>query len=246
MADITIGTGTTDSGSTTPVSGVLTFAATLGATTDFLAVTAHARDDTVSGVTWNGVAMTKQVEKAASNGLYASIWTLAAPATGTHNVVITAVSTGPTYLAGSVIPLVTVMQTAFSDDTDSLETNGANPALTGLTTVTDKTAVIDAFSSNSTVLASMNAETNRVSRSNFLEANQGRAVGSSTIITKSPAGAVTMGWDIGANNSAYVALAVKPAATATLSLPWLPVTRVIAGASSQVIASGFIPPSRLG
>lgn len=31
-----------------------------------------------------------------------------------------------------------------------------------------------------------------------------------------------------------------------LTLPWLPVTRVIAGASAQVIASGFIPPSRLG
>lgn len=30
------------------------------------------------------------------------------------------------------------------------------------------------------------------------------------------------------------------------TLPWLPVTRVIAGASSRVIASGFIPPSRLG
>lgn len=199
-----------DSSGIAPVSGVTTFAATVNG--DFLVVAGMARDDTIATVTWKGSPLHFEVSKAASNGLYATIWAMAAPATGAGNVVITSTTTGPTYLAGGAISLLGVAQSSYADDTDFLETNGANPTLTGLTTVTDGAAVIDCLASNSTVIAAMNAETNRLSRASFLEANQGRAVGASTIITKSPAGAVTMGWDIGSNNSAYVALALKPAA----------------------------------
>jgi hypothetical protein len=73
----------------------LTFAHTVGTGENrLLAVFAscYSMTCTVSGVTYNGVSMASAGSKAQSNydhGTYGSIWLLAAPASGTHNVVIT-------------------------------------------------------------------------------------------------------------------------------------------------------------
>lgn len=50
--------------------------------------------DTVSGITYNGVSLTEQAAQTTSNGLTASIWTLANPATGSNNVEITVSGSG--------------------------------------------------------------------------------------------------------------------------------------------------------
>lgn len=191
-------------------STTITFAATVQAT-GFLCVVTLSRDLVVDSVTFNGDALTKRVEQIGSNDLVAAIWTITTPDVGTFNVVIN--NTGAaTYMAGVAVEFLGVDTTSPVDATDSEETTGANPAFVGFSTVTDGAAVIDGVATNS--LASpitMNAETNRVQRANFLADDQGRYVGVSTIITKTTAGTITGGWGIDSNNSAYVGLALKPA-----------------------------------
>jgi hypothetical protein len=204
---------TTNSSAVAHASGVVTFSATVNSGSDrLLVVAAQARDDSVAGVTFGGVALTNAVSRSSADGLYASVWYLIAPSVSTANVVITANTAAPTYLAGTAVSLFGVAQSSLVDDTDSMETTGANPAFSALTTATDGSAVVDSVASNHTGAPTMNAETNRTQRSSFLTPDQSRGVGCSTIITKSPAGSVTMGWDVGTNNSSYVGAAFKPAA----------------------------------
>lgn len=166
-----------------------------------------------SAPTWNGVAMTQRAS--ASNAgaeLNAYLYDLVAPTTGNQTFAFSASGTSNLYMAATLISLKGVETSSHIDDTDSTTSTAANPTLPALTTVTDGAAVIDCVASNTSGAPTMNAETNRVQRASFNADTQERGVGASTIITKSPAGSVTMGWNIGSNESAYVAIAVKPAA----------------------------------
>ncbi len=199
-----------DSSAVAPVSGVVTFSATTNAGSNgVLTVAAASRTATIAGVTFNGHALTLAIEDVGSNGLYASVWYWVTPDVGTFNVVVTASNTTPDYVGACAISMFGVDGTPV-EASQALETTGANPAFTSLTTLTDGSAVVDCMASNWDTPATMNAETNRVQRANFLALSQNRGVGMSSIITKSPAGSVTMGWNIASFNSAYVGAAFKP------------------------------------
>lgn len=197
----------------TPVSGVITFSHTVGSGSNrILCVAAFARDDSVVSVNSDlDGALTVQAQRTSADGIHASIWVKVGAAVGTHTITVTANTTGPTYLAGGGTSLFGIAQSSFVEDTDSVETTGANPTLTGLTTATDGCAMVDAIASNNTVVPVMNAELNRVQRASWLADSQERGVAISTLITKSPVGSITGGWDIGGNNCAYVAIALRPA-----------------------------------
>lgn len=188
------------------------FNATVGAGSNrILILNVPARDDTIASVSSSlDGALIKAIDRNSADSLYASIWYLVAPSVGTHTITVTCAGNTPSFAAGIAVSLFGVDQISPIEDTGSVETTGANPTMSGLTSVSDNAAFIDCLACNFTVPATMNAETNRVERASFLADSQGRAVGVSTIVTKSPAGSVTMGWDIGSNNSAYVGLALKP------------------------------------
>ena len=216
---------TSNSDGITPSSNQVSFTHTIGAGSNTMLVVAGlARDGTVTGVTYNSIALTKEIDRNSANALYSSLWTLAAPSAGSNSVVVT-FNTNPTYGCAIACSFFGVAQSSYVDDTDATETTGADPSsLPALTTTTDGCAVIDALATNETVAdATMNAETNRVERAKFLAELQTREVAASTIVTKSPAGSVTMGWNLSANgNSSYVGLAIKPAAEAGgSSLPFV-------------------------
>ena len=171
--------------------------------------------DSISSVTWNGVGMTSRVSaQHVGSELTAAIFDLNSPATGNHNVVVTMSGANSLYLAATVESLKGVATSSHVEDTDTATgSTGADPSFAALTTATDGCAVIDCLATNDTGAVTMSAETNRVERSNFLAEAQGRAVGASTIITKSPAGSVTMQWSV-VDESALAGLAVKPLAEA--------------------------------
>ena len=186
---------------------------TIAADANYLAACVHMRGpDGITSVTWNGVALTQRVLAInAGSELNAFIYDLNSPATGNQSLVVTTDGTSSLYVAVTVISLKGVATSSHVDDTDTATASGTNVSLTGLTTVTDGAAVIDCLATNATGLPTMTAETNRIERANFLAEAQGRAVAASTLITKSPAGSVTMQWQL-TDESALAAIAVKPAA----------------------------------
>lgn len=203
-----------NSGVTDQSAGVLTFSATVNAGSNrILFVCATARDGAaLSAVTFNTTeTLTLAIEKDGGNGLIASLWYRIAPTVTTANITIA--GAGETFIGGVYTVLNGAKQTSPIEDTDTLEFNGANPVFSGgLVSATDLAAAIDCMQSNATNSNTMNAETNRVERANLSPGTTGRLMGESTIITKSPAGSVTMGWNIEANNAAYVGAIVLPAA----------------------------------
>lgn len=204
---------TSNSASTSPVAGVVAFSASVNSSNNnILVVCAVSRGDTIASVLWNGVSLTKAVDLFPSADLYASLWYKTGAETGTHNVAIATVGTGPAYLAGTAVSMTGVLQTSPLDDTDAVSTAGANPVFTAFTTTVDGAAVIDCVASNDNLAITMNIESGRDERSNFFALDNVRGTGTSTIIPKSPAGSVVMGWDVGSNNSSYVGADFKPAA----------------------------------
>ncbi len=109
-------------------SPTLTFSHTVGAGTNQYLIVAVAFDlnnnGTVSGVTYNGVAMTFLVERIRLPSVATSIWGLASPATGANNVVITmddgAAPPNPTnaQMVGTALSFLNVSGTAGSTATN--------------------------------------------------------------------------------------------------------------------------------
>jgi len=193
----------------------LTISTTVNAGSNRLLVVAVGQrsiSQTVSGITFNSVALTKAIDVDSTAFDQASIWYLIAPDVTTANTVITFNAGTPVFFGAAVISLAGVAQSAPVDDTDSVGVGSdATPTeFAALTTVTDGCVVIDAVSINIGSLT-MSAETNRVERANFA-GSDGRAVGVSTIINKTTAGGVLMEWSYGSSASvAHVGAAFQPA-----------------------------------
>lgn len=129
----------------------LTFSHTVNSNTNGqLSVCAYSRNNqTVSGVTYNGVAMTKAAEVTDSTFgvVYASLWSLVAPATGANNVVVSFTGTPSVMSGASAVSYTGVDQTTpYSNAT----TNSGNSA-SSTVTVTSSTGslVVDCMTSAS-------------------------------------------------------------------------------------------------
>jgi hypothetical protein len=96
---------------------------------------------TITGVTYNGVALTQAVSKIRATGLLRSeIWYLIAPATGTHSVVVTA--SGISYISGIATTLNSVDQTSPLGITGSADGSSTTPSVS-ITTIQDNSLIID-------------------------------------------------------------------------------------------------------
>jgi hypothetical protein len=219
---------TSNSDGVTTTSSQITFAATVNSGSDrLLTASFSARDGAAfTSATWNtSESMTKAVELVATNGLVASIWYLINPTATSANIVGN--TSGQTWIGGTAVSLFGVAQSSPVDDTDTVETSGTDPSFSALTTATDGCAVIDCLTTNGATLGdvAITAETNRVLRAKFVGSNgspnDGRVVGVSSVITKSPAGSLTLQWTITGLSSSLVAVAFKPAVVAASTMGYL-------------------------
>ena len=168
----------------------------------------------VSGITYNGVAMSLLRARASGAGAVRSeMWGLVAPATGSNTIAVTLSAALDSI--GSACSFTGVHQTSPTEGAnDASATNvGAADATVDVTTVADNDWVVDNVASSDTAIT--------VGAGQISRANTTGALGSGALSTegpKTPAGSVTMSWaDVGALATwTTVAIALRPTLAASL------------------------------
>lgn len=114
--------------------------------------------DTVTGVTYNSVAMTKIGASQNSTGEgVLTMWSLLGPATGAHNVAITRTGSVDRIYSGAV-SYTGVKQSGFPDANNDTSNTGASSIAPSITVVASNcAAVMGAISNTATATASTNA-----------------------------------------------------------------------------------------
>ena len=162
----------------------------------------------VTGVTYNGVAMTRVDDVGTANRWF-NLWYLTAPATGAHDIVVS-------LSASSFCGLAAASYTGVSQTGQpevELETAGASPLSLGLTTLTD----------NSWIIAGAKAETGNTAAGTGATLRGADNLGITAILDSggaiTPAGAATLEVT-GTTAMGGISIAIAPAgAVATKAKP---------------------------
>jgi len=181
----------------------ITLAHTVSGSDRLLVVKTHAEDNAnpshlpVTGITYNGVALTKILHKedTAAENDRTEIWYLIAPSTGTNNVVINFTDA----VDGCVVAAESytgVSQTSPLDTSASFTTTSLGPAQVALTTAEDNELIVDAAQtlSSSRTLTTNSGQTQTY---NVQNAGQLRAAGGYEVV--GAAGSYTQGWALDAS-----------------------------------------------
>jgi hypothetical protein len=100
--------------------------------------------DTITGVTWNGVSMTKIVTRQVpAADRYITLWGLASPSAGVTNIVA---SSSESNFIGFTAGYYTGAQSASAADSSNSGTNSASPITVSTTTVADNCWLVGAAS----------------------------------------------------------------------------------------------------
>lgn len=172
----------------------LTFAHVVGAISNSLLVVSISSQDSnhanvpITGVTYNGVALTKAKEDmASSNNTSSSIWYLLNPASGTHNVIVSA--TGSVQILAVSSSWSGVAQSGQPDASAGAGTanNNSSSPSQAITTVADNSLIVDAISSeaNRTAIGGSQTTIGVVQGQSFENV-------SASYMIKTPAGSATM------------------------------------------------------
>lgn len=202
-------TGVTGSGIlTSPVNiSTLTIAAN---SNRLLAVSLATRAAAASGLTWNGVALTKAVSgHNLTTDAYAEIWYLVAPATGNQTLAITAAGAG--YIIVRLHSLYDIDQSSPIDDFDSTTyDSAASVSLSGLISTQSGDDIVDCLTETTDTGVTMTAASGRVQRvnQNIDPGSYNDTFASSTIIGQASAGSTALQWT-GTNFGALAAVAFK-------------------------------------
>ena len=172
-----------------------------------------AGNGTITTATYNGVALTKYKD-VLTGSIYAALYYLIAPATGAHNVVITATTT-----AGAKIDDLFAQASSFTGvdqvtgvDASASGTGYSTTASAAVITVADNCEVIDSiakYGANAITKGANQTELNK---------DASNAAGGSSYLTslKTPAGSVTMSWTwTTAGDWSIVTASFKPATATT-------------------------------
>ncbi len=145
----------------------------------------------IATMTFDGQSLVQAIG-ISGNTMDAEVWYLVAPNVTTEDVIVTLAGGGVFAFSGATVTCWDgVAQSSPVEDTDSISSVLATSlSFSALTTTTDGCLVIDAYSGNSQ-FPIMTAETNRLLIHDNPVSGQ---VGNSRILTKSPAGSVTMEW----------------------------------------------------
>jgi hypothetical protein len=163
--------------------------------------------DVVTGVTYNGVALTKAVHRSHNSARTAYVWYLASPATGTHDLVISMSVSERAW--GSVISLTGSDTSSPLDATAAVQPVASAAAISqDITTTADDTILISSLYIN-TAYASDGANTTNVS--NYSVQIQSRSTtniataGAASLVTNVTPSSATHCYAIASFKSAAVA-----------------------------------------
>lgn len=170
---------------------------------------------TVSGITYNSVAMTfLGAKNSVSGACRVELWGLKAPSTGTNSIAVTL--TGAIASAGNASSYTGVNQTSPIEGFNSAQaTNvGAADATVNVTSVADNDWCVDVVATDD---AAITVGAGQTQRGNVTGAGGSGAM--STEGPKTPAGSVTMSWtNVGALATWSIAsVALRPTAAASLT-----------------------------
>lgn len=174
-----------------------------------------------SGITYNGVALTKVLRlNDASHNAATELWYLDSPAAGSHSVVVTMTGSASRLFAGSYSLSGVKSGAVDASAVGSVVIGTHSTHADNITTISAGDWVIDVLCVN----AGTAAATASGSQTNVLSQTTTDATGAlsmSTLGPKSPAGLQAMGWTFtsSANATAHSALALAPAPSAGLFLP---------------------------
>ena len=166
---------------------------------------------TVSGITYNGVALTQIRTDGRTSSTYSEIWSLKAPATGANTIVVT-LSGAPTRSVAGAVSLTGVDQTT-PNDANNGGTGTGTTASAVVTTVADNAFVVGVVGVRTSASQTITVGAGETKDWNVPDGGNGlRAGGSHTTSAVTPAGAHTMDWTISASLSwALSAASFKPA-----------------------------------
>lgn len=159
---------------------------------------------TVSGITFNGVALTQLGTLAEGGAIRGDLWFLVAPATGTHDIVVTKSAAVPN--SATAVSLIGVHQTVPNGTPVNAQGSTDTPTVTA-TTASGET-VIDAECNDGTG-GTLVAGANQTERVQVTAGTEDR----SGMSTQDGADGGVMSWTISASSWVINAVSVKPAAT---------------------------------
>lgn len=170
---------------------------------------------TISGITYNGVAMTK-AQGVTNGAMRAEIWYLANPASGANNVSATIVGATDDRKFRSV-SYTGVDQASPLDASNSASAGTGNPSV-AVTTIADNCWVQDAVAKFGTGVATVGGGQTAV-----MNDVTGNTLGAGSYEgSKTPAGSVTMDWtQASANDWVSVAMSFKPSTSSGVTTSWL-------------------------
>lgn len=205
---------TTDSAANTVGVSTLTTSVIVPSGTDrLMAVCVQTRsqtaDTTVTGVTYNGTALT--LAKTNANGMiHTDLWYLVAPTVTTANVVVSWSSANNTSAAAYSVALLTGVSQSSPVDASAGGSGTGTTLSSIITTVADVAWVVDcAYNTNNGGLTVGSGQTGRTVR-NVNTASADDGVGMSTVNGKTPAGAETMDWTSASGSWVMSAVSFAP------------------------------------
>lgn len=176
----------------------------------------------VTGVTWNGVSLTKKVEDLndlGDDGVAVSIWQLASPTPATASVVVTYNGT-PSHGVLAEAYVIAGGSTTLGTPAHNGALTAANPTTNSITTVADNSLVIDIFAASS---GSETVGTPGGSQTQDFDVGTGLANFSPTAgshYTKTPAGSASFSWvpSNTARGYTWAAVSIAPSSTTTTKI----------------------------
>lgn len=168
----------------------------------------------VSGITYNGVALTKVNESNPQTNIESGLWYLIAPSTGANNIVISAAGTNASTIIGGVgMSYTGAQQSGVPDSSAIINTTTTDPFTQSTTTVADNCWVVASAYSNTAVGASTGA----TSRNTAIGGP--RLMGADSNGPKTPAGSYSMSFtNSGGDSSGLVMASFAPAGGAAARL----------------------------
>lgn len=161
----------------------------------------------VSGITYDGVAMTKLTEIAVQANARMSVWYLIAPNTGTNDIVAT-FAANQTYVWLAAASYTGVKQSGFPDASNSSATPTSSTISDSVTTVADNCwVVMCGYGGSAGITAGANTTLRAVSVG---DTRQGICDNNAA---KTPAGSVTLTLNCNNDNTAAVIFSLEPAPT---------------------------------
>lgn len=185
----------------------VTFAHTCTGTNRVLFVSANSVSSTTTGVTYNGVALSRIGSEVTQGAIVASLWYLINPATGSNNVVVSRSGSGT--VQGASSSYTGVRQNSIPDATNSNQTSATSISV-ATTTVADNCWVVAGGTCGNGGLSNGTATTMRQSGTNdiFICDNN---------TAQTPAGSVTLAINCNNGNNAMVSASFGPTIAVTVT-----------------------------